>query len=112
MLGSVSPWPQPSLSFSRYDKMIEAAFHEKWWRSKKAIRVNEEGSTILVAKNDPSCNEDCDAREYLLLQYNFSLFFGLSVQNYEASLVSDDTPWDRFLRENPEAYRPGFESLE
>ena len=102
VLGSMSRWPEPGLSTNRYDKMIETAFHEIWWRSKKVIRVNEDGSTTLVAKNDPSCNEDCDAHEYSLLQYNFSLFFGLSVQLYEASLVSDDTPWDRFRRENPD----------
>ena len=32
------------------------------------------------------------------MQYNFSLFFGLAVQMYEATLVSDDTPWDKFRR--------------
>jgi cytochrome c peroxidase len=31
--------------------------------------------------------------------YNFSLFFGLAVQAHEATLVSDDTPFDRFLRD-------------
>ena len=31
------------------------------------------------------------------MEYNFSLFFGLAVQAYEATLVSDDTPFDRFL---------------
>ena len=33
------------------------------------------------------------------MEYNFSLFFGLAVQVYEATLVSDDTPFDRFLRD-------------
>ena len=31
------------------------------------------------------------------MEYNFSLFFGLAVQAYEATLVSDQTPFDRFL---------------
>ena len=44
--------------------------------------------------------------EYTLLQYNFALFFGLSVQMYQATLVSDDTPWDRFRRANPLATDP------
>src|SRR4051812_8151111 len=30
------------------------------------------------------------------MEWNFSLFFGLAVQAYEATLVSDDTPFDRF----------------
>lgn len=33
---------------------------------------------------------------YTQMQMNFSLFFGLAVQAYEATLVSDDTPFDRF----------------
>jgi cytochrome c peroxidase len=35
--------------------------------------------------------------EYTVTEANFSLFFGLSVQLYLATLVSDDTPFDRFL---------------
>jgi len=31
------------------------------------------------------------------MAYNFGLFFGLAVQAYESTLVSDDTPVDRFL---------------
>ena len=33
------------------------------------------------------------------MEYNFSLFFGLAVQAYEATLVSDQTPFDRFLKD-------------
>jgi cytochrome c peroxidase len=36
------------------------------------------------------------ANQYTQMQANFSLFFGLAVQLYEATLVSDDTPFDRF----------------
>jgi cytochrome c peroxidase len=59
--------------------------------------VNEDGTLSFVkfADFDPS------TKEYTLTQYNFALFFGLAVQMYEATLVSDDTPWDRFRREHP-----------
>jgi hypothetical protein len=30
-------------------------------------------------------------------EFNFPLFFGLAIQAYEATLVADDTPFDRFL---------------
>ena len=46
--------------------------------------------------------------EYTLIQYNFALFFGLAVQLYEATLVSDDTPWDRFRREHPPPTDPAL----
>jgi len=102
LLGSTSRWPQKGLDFNSYDEMIKLAFHEKWWKAIKLIRVNEDGSTTLVSKNDGECNDaTCAQNEYSLIQYNFSLFFGIAVQLYEATLVSDDTPWDRFRRQYP-----------
>ena len=44
------------------------------------------------------------------MEYNFSLFFGLAVQAYEATLVSDDTPFDRFLRRRPGSSAPAAPS--
>ena len=37
------------------------------------------------------------------IAYNFGLFFGLAIQAYESTLVSDDTPVDRFLAGNTAA---------
>jgi cytochrome c peroxidase len=107
VLGSMSRWPNKGLSFNRYDQMIKIAFHEKWWKSRKLIRVNTDGSKTLVSKNDGECEDSsCSEDEYSLMQYNFSLFFGIAVQLYEATLVSDDSPWDRFRREHPTATDP------
>jgi len=101
LLGPASRWPQKGLAFNAYDQMIKTAFHEQWWRSNKVIRVNEDGSKTLVAKNKGECTTgNCSANEYSLMQYNFALFFGIAVQLYEATLVSDDTPWDRFRRQH------------
>ena len=33
---------------------------------------------------------------YTQMQLNFAMFFGLAVQAYEATLISDDTPFDRY----------------
>jgi putative copper export protein len=95
---------------NRYEKMIEAAFHERWSRTKPLIRVNADGTTSLVAANDAACrgNRSCRENEYSLVECNFSLFFGIAVQLYEATLVSDDTPWDRFRREHPSATDPAL----
>jgi hypothetical protein len=102
-------WPQKGLAFNRYDQMIKAAFHEQWWRSSKVIRVNADGSTTLIAKNKGECGtSNCSVNEYSLMQYNFALFFGIAVQMYEATLVSDDTPWDRFRRQHATASDPAL----
>lgn len=59
-----------------YAAMIQAAFQDKYWNS---------GQPILLG-TDP----------YSQMEANFSLFFGLAVQMYESTLVSDDSPYDRF----------------
>jgi cytochrome c peroxidase len=109
-LGSMTRWPSPGLGFDRYNQMIQAAFHAKWWRSTKVIRVNADGSKTPVAKNNGACEDEatCAENEYSLLQYNFSLFFGLAIQLYEATLVSDNTPWDQFRRQHPERTDPAL----
>jgi len=44
--------------------------------------VNADGSKTVVAKNDGVCDDasTCSANEYALIQYNFTLFFGIAVQ--------------------------------
>jgi cytochrome c peroxidase len=110
VLGPVARWPTSGLSIARYDQLIKTAFHEKWWRSNQLIRVNPDGTKTLVAKNNGECNDEttCADNEFALIQYNFALFFGLAVQQYESTLVSDDTPWDRFRREHPQPTDPAL----
>ena len=59
-----------------YEKLVKMAFHPRWWRSHRLVSVNGE--------------------DYTQAEANFSLIFGLAVQLYEATLISDDTPYDRF----------------
>ncbi|WP_437231113.1 cytochrome-c peroxidase [Planctomicrobium sp. SH661] len=40
---------------------------------------------------------------YTLMEANFSLFWGLALQSYQATLVSDDTPFDRYAKGNKKA---------
>jgi cytochrome c peroxidase len=109
VLGSISRSPNKGLAYPRYDDMIKTAFNEWWWRSKMLIQVNADGSKTLVAKNGGQCEEGtCGENEYSLLQYNFPLFFGIAIQLYEATLVADDTPWDRFRRQHPQSSDPAL----
>ncbi|MCQ3976543.1 MAG: hypothetical protein DPW09_24185, partial [Anaerolineae bacterium] len=55
-----------------YEEMVKAAFLDKYWDSGETVN----GHSVMEA--------------------NFSLFFGLAVQLYEATLVSDQTPYDKF----------------
>jgi len=101
-LGQLSRWPLPGLRVARYDTLIERAFRPEWWRSQARIRIHPDGHTEVVRGLDG----DPATREYTLMQANFALFFGLAVQAYEATLVADDTPYDRFMRGEPDAITP------
>jgi cytochrome c peroxidase len=59
-----------------YKTMIQTAFLPKWWNAKKNVTVNGRSVTMLEA--------------------NYSLFWGLAIMLYEATLVSDDSPMDRY----------------
>ncbi len=54
-----------------YADMIRRAFRDVWWNGDPDHMAN-----------------------------NFTLFFGLAVQLYQATLISDDTPFDRFMGAN------------
>ncbi|GAB1541579.1 hypothetical protein NUACC21_42500 [Scytonema sp. NUACC21] len=96
VLGSDSRWPQTGLKTATYEQLIEDAFKSEWWKSNRAIQVDAKGERTFVKKPDRSL----ETNEYTLMEYNFPLFFGLAVQMYESTLISNDTPLDRFLEGN------------
>jgi cytochrome c peroxidase len=61
-----------------YKSLIQSAFKQKYWNSTKSVRVN--------------------GKSYTMMEANFSLFWGLSIMMYEATLVSDQSPIDQYLR--------------
>ena len=63
-----------------YPAMIEQAFTPQFWNS---TETTVDG--------------------YSLMEANFSFLFGMAVMMYEATLVSDDTPFDRFADGDPTA---------
>jgi cytochrome c peroxidase len=67
-----------------YGELIRRAFKPEWW----------DGTGAVTAPN---------GRSYSLMQFNFALFWGLAIQSYESTLVSDQTPYDRFLNGEPSA---------
>ena len=60
-----------------YATLVQAAFKPEWWNSTASVTV---GTT-----------------SYTQPQANFSLYFGLALQMYMATLVSDDAPFDRMM---------------
>jgi cytochrome c peroxidase len=68
-----------------YEAMIKSAFVDNLWNS-TALDINVKTRANPVAGD-----------LFNQMEANFSLFWGLAIQLYEATLVSDQTPFDRFL---------------
>ncbi len=58
----------------KYEDLVKAAFKPAWWNSTAPI----DG--------------------FSLMENNFSLFWGLSIQAYESTLISDQTPFDSWVK--------------
>ncbi|MCC5642691.1 cytochrome C peroxidase [Nostoc sp. CHAB 5824] len=99
VLGADSRSPQPGLKDRTYEQLVKDAFKPEWWQSNRLIQVDAKGRRTFVNSPDNSSQTD----EYTLLEYNFSLFFGLAIQLYESTLIANDTPYDRFLEGNTSA---------
>jgi mono/diheme cytochrome c family protein len=102
VLGSLSLWPLRGLIEGSYENMIEDAFKREWWDSQYVIKVDSTGGTRSFKQwLGPLSLLASD--EFTLMDYNFSLFFGLAIQLYESTLISDDSPFDRFMDGNSNA---------
>lgn len=70
-----------------YDQAIKYIFKDKFWTSNQKVAI--------------------DGREYSQTEANFPLFWAIAVALYEAELVSDDTPFDRFIEGDANAMSEG-----
>jgi cytochrome c peroxidase len=101
VLGRLSRWPQPGLRERSYENMIEDAFHREWWDSQYIIKVDAGGTRSFRQPQGALATD-----EFTLMDYNFSLFLGLAIQLYESTLISNDSPFDRFMEGNSNALTP------
>lgn len=76
VLGSLSKAPYRGLD-TTYESLIKAAFAEQYWDSDEPIE------TPGIVFNQ--------------MEFNFGLFFGLSVALYESTLVADQTYFDQWM---------------
>jgi cytochrome c peroxidase len=75
-----------------YEAMIRKAFPGKYWNNTSQIVTFDVNGVPAFSPGTPA-NTD----EYTQMEANFSLFFGIAVQLYEATLIADDSPFDRFM---------------
>lgn len=90
-----------------YDQLIELAFDRRLWANNNR-HLN--GAPCATDPFDGYCLtpanggvDPANTNQFRQREANFSLFFGLAIQAYEALVIPDDTPTDRFFDMNPNA---------
>ena len=67
-------------------------FQPKYWSSLQLDTFDLDGNELIIY---PPALPGVEA--FKQMEANFSLFFGLAVEIYERTLISDRTPFDRFM---------------
>jgi hypothetical protein len=80
--------------------MIKDAFLPQWWDSQYIVKIGN-SPTDLSFLRKPQGAKNTD--EFEVIDYNFPLFMGLSIQLYESTLVSDNAPIDQYYDGNSNA---------
>ena len=98
VLGVFSKSPDKGLKTS-YSALVQKAFQTEWWQY--AQHICEAADGTMTGTVNPENLETCPAgtNDYSLMEYNFSLFWGVAIQMYESTLVADQTPFDKFLEQ-------------
>ena len=91
VLGVFSQSPAAGLMYANtvpveYADLIQLAFADRLWDS--MLVFDADGNEIVPGSLGPT-------DEYDMMEANFALFWGLAIQLYESTLVSDDTPFDQ-----------------
>lgn len=98
LLGDLIHPSGKGLTIQTYYDLIKAAFHPRWWQGRDWIDASSSGAPALIpVPATPG------AKQYNHASWNFALFFGIAIQMYESTLVSDDSPFDRYAEGNESA---------
>ncbi len=89
----------PGLTTTYLD-LVKAAFLPQWWDGGKWVVDLTTGTPVLRQASQTGPNV------FTVAEYNFTLLFGLAIREYEATLVADASPFDRFMEGDGSALSP------
>jgi len=95
VLGAYAVAEGAGLQADSYRTLTEAAFLPSYWNSDQLV----DATGTLLGRSGPPANQT----EFTVAEYNFGLFWGLAIQAYESTLVSDDSRMDQFFDGNTAA---------
>lgn len=85
-----------------YGELVVKAFRPEYWKAPDLIDFGPEhvakakSMDLFTPPADKTKLRPALRRQLMHMEANFALFFGIAVQLYEATLIADDTPFDRF----------------
>lgn len=88
-----------------YATLVRQAFNQNYWRAPNMLRfARSEAQRIksMDLKRPVIFDQPFEA-DVSQMEANFGLFFSIAVQLYEATLVANDTPFDRYAEGNKDA---------
>jgi cytochrome c peroxidase len=120
-LGRTTASGRPGLCLS-YREIVQQAYFPTLWQN-TTQHLDARSSPCTSAANGVLSPAGCDPfdgfiavlgsgaasptnrQQFTQMEANFGLFAGLGLQMWADILISDDTPFDRFLDRNPQAFR-------
>ncbi|MEN9665568.1 MAG: hypothetical protein RLZZ326_1931, partial [Planctomycetota bacterium] len=96
---------------TKYRKLIQRAFRREWWDGAVTTGRNEQIPVPLRLARPKRSADEGQCPTGSLMEANFSLYWGLSIMLYEASLVSNDSPFDRMMAGDPSAVEKRWTAL-
>jgi cytochrome c peroxidase len=93
-LANLVPPNKGLLPTTSYTALIQAAFQPQYWNNTTQMVTYAPDGTATISPRPPG---PLTTDQFTQMEANFSLFFGLAVQLYEATLISGESPFDLFL---------------
>src|SRR5882724_8450091 len=79
-----------------YLSLVQNAFPPEYWSSDQLV---DAGGNMLGGRKAPAANTN----EFTQAEFNFAMFWGVAIQAYESTLVSDNSRFDQFSEGNSQA---------
>jgi cytochrome c peroxidase len=95
--GVKSNYPSTGIN-KRYADLIQAAFQPKWYGSNQIITFSggtDADGTVKLTFSKPPNTGTTTTDQFTQMEFNFSLFWGIAIQMYEATLRADDSAMDQ-----------------
>ena len=83
----------------KYQALVKQAFNKEYWQAPNILKFTKNDAQKVKSMDlrNPVKFDKVEDVNVSQMEANFSMFFAIAVQMYEATLVSDDTPFDRYM---------------